>query len=191
MQGIVSLTTSTRREFINTAHMVASAVELHPTYPYVFKIIGGHGIKKSLCVDAFILALSHTSGAFTVPASNRMMFESYPSEASDYLVEGNIQIGGQKVTIGFTRNLMDQRFFMENSSGPSILIIPKGNNMSSDDAGDADLEIDLAPLKGGGAFDYVWGIFVRSPNQEMQETLARLDRIGKKRRSKLLVAARP
>ena len=58
-----SILTSSRREFINVAHMLADTVILDGA-PFVIKIYGGRNVKKSLAVDAFLYALEHNLALF-------------------------------------------------------------------------------------------------------------------------------
>ena len=125
----VSVTTTTRREFINMAHVLAQTVAFE-NQPFVFKIIGSRNIKKSLAVDAFLYAIEHKAGEkFEVPPSNRMRFESYPGEANLHLVQGRIVSDGKSIPVAFTRNLWEQAAFMQDyAKTPSLLIIPLRNH---------------------------------------------------------------
>lgn len=159
--------TKNRREFINAAHILAHGICLEHHRYLVVEVIGNRNIKKSLLVDAFITALRHESGKFEVDASDRMMFETYPGQASGELVHGNIETLRGNILIGFTRNIWEQNFFfdkIQKSSPSGILFIPKKNDQSlSGEKVITDIRVHLDDLgEETDPYFHAWNIHVAS-----------------------------
>ena len=169
---VAEITTSSRREFINVAHMLSHAINILPDDKLVLDVVGGRNIKKSLAVDAFVLAFTHQSGVFHVPASNKMMFESEPSQADGDIARGAVEYNGLNVDIGFTRNLWDQMHFQESAPPPSMLIIPKKNESSLSAVRPPDIRIGLSDQSNGeGAFNHFWAIEFVSDTMRSRHTV--------------------
>lgn len=191
----VRITTTSRREFINVCHILSHAVDLQTDDRMVMDIIGGRNIKKSLAVDAFLLALSHNKGVFCVPASNKMMFEDYPSQADGDIASGLVLSDDKEVSVGFTRNLWDQEDFHRNMPLPSILVIPKKNEHSVSNIV-SGLKIHLCDLSAGAqSFHHQWDIEFVSEDllsrPSVQRFLDRMNKIGERRAARQSLAMTP
>jgi len=192
----VEIITTSRREFINLCHMLSHAIDLRSDDKLVVDIIGGRNIKKSLAVDAFLLAMEHKKGVFHVPSSNKMMFEDMPSQADGDIAQGSISHNGRNVEIGFTRNLWDQMNFSDNAPYPSVLIIPKKNESSLSAIKWPDVAVHLSDISNGkDAFNHHWRIEICSDRlfsrRPVQQFLYRCSMIERRRAIKPFQAMTP
>ena len=179
--------TSSRREFINTAHILAHSLSLKQDKTTVVAVMGGANIKKSLAVDAFLLAFEHSGGKFEVPISDRMMFEKHPSQANQELVKGDIKYKGSAISVAFTRNKWEQKIFKEADHGgsPSLLIIPTSSPFSSC-LRDSDIIIFLDDMsEGADDFNHLWTVEILTHeviNKNTEKNFLRLSEAYEKRR---------